>query len=207
MRNLGRRQRKLGATLCALLVVAAVLPPRQTAGAAPAIPTVGVVDFYAISPVAPIVGVIAERFSADDLSTMLARAGTERLTVLPRAAVQQAEREEGWRNADVLRYARLRSLAERLHADRLVVGWIRQLIVNTDSDGGAFPKLGGGPIMASAVLVVQVFDAAGGRIVSEMQTEGEAIGSVRPILTEIVLHRALEPAIAHTVDALTAPAP
>ncbi len=200
------RQRGLGAALGVLLVLAAVPLSRQAAGAAPAVRTIGVVDFYAISPVSPIVGVIPERFAADDLSGMLAQAGEGRIILVARRTVQQAEHELAWHDADVLRYDRLSALAQRLHADRLVIGWIRQLAVAFDSGGDGFPPRGSGPIMATAALTVQVFDAGQGRIVAETRTDGDALGFVRPILTEIVLHRALEPAVAPTLSALTAPA-
>jgi len=207
MHKYSRMRRGQGVGLCALLVLAALLLPWPKAGAGPAAPVVAVVDFYALSPVGPIAGVVPEWFAADDLSRMLAQAGVDRLTVLPRGSVQQAERDLAWRDADVLRYARLSALAERLHADRLVVGWIRQLTLGLDSHSVDFPSLGGGPILASAVVVVQIFDAAQGRIVAQTQTEGDAIGSIRPFLAETVLHRALVPAVGRTLDSLTVSTP
>jgi hypothetical protein len=187
------------AAFSVLLLLAA--GPAPGAAAAPPAATVAVVDFYAITPVPPVSGLIAERFAADDLSAMLAG----RVRVIPRPTVQQAERDLGWRDGDVLKYGRLEELARRLHADRLVVGWIRELVNTSPGSDGTVPRMGNGPIMGFAVLVVQVFDAAQGRIVAQVQGEGDAVGMVRLVLTEQVLHRALAPTVGPLSSALAAP--
>jgi hypothetical protein len=169
-------------------------------------PTVAVVDFYLLSPAAPLLGVVPEWFAADDLSVMLARAGKGQLDLVPRPGVLRAERDIAWQEADVLHYARLAELAGRLQADRLVVGWIRQLNVERDP-GAAFPHLGSGLTLADAVITVQIFDARQGRIVAEIHATGDAVGSVRSWLAKQVLHRALQPTIRPLVSGLTAPEP
>ncbi len=168
-------------------------------------PAVAVIDFYAISPVVPIVGVVPERFAADDLSAMLGRAAAGRITLVPRATVQQAERELRWRDADVLRFARLGDLAQQLRAERLVVGWIKDLTI-TRGTSATLPHTGSGPTNATAVVVVQVFDVAQRRIVTQTESSGFAMGIVRSVIAEEVLHRALEPVVAPTVATLSAPA-
>ena len=189
-----RRGRAPAACMVLLLSAGCLL---GTAEAAPAVPTVGVVRFDMVTPVPPVSGLIADRFAADDLSTMLARAANDRFQVIPRAAVQQAERDIDWRDGDIIRYERMAKLARRLGADRLVVGSIRQLSNSTDDLGDS-----GSPIMGSADVTVQVFDAAQGRIITNSRGHGEAIGAVRAVLTEQVLHRALAVTLASIVPAL-----
>lgn len=188
--------------VCAVLFLLATGP---LPGAAAVPPAAAVVDFYAITPVPPVPGLIAERFAADDLSAMLAQAAAGRIGVIPRRTVERAERDLGWRDGDVLKYGRLAELARRLHADRLVVGWIRELVNSSPGSDGDFPRMGNGPIMGSAVLVVQVFDAAQGRLVAEAPGEGDAVGMVRSVITEQVLHRALAPMVGPLSSTLAAP--
>lgn len=191
------------AIVAAVLTLCAPATPHAAAAVAP-VPTVGVVDFYAISPVLWMGGLFPEQFSADDLAAMLARAGVGRIAVVPRADVLRAERTLGWHDSDVLRFARLSDLAHSLHADRLVVGWIRDLSVGMGDGGGGFPRVGrGSGVSAHAILQVQVFDAARGRIISGMPSEGDAIGLVAYLTAEDALHRALGPTVAPTLDALT----
>ncbi len=176
-------------------------------GASAAIPTVGVVDFYAVSSTPPFLGITPERFTADDLSEMLTRAGTERITVVPRAEVLQAERAIGWHNDDVLHFARIGELAQRLHVDRLVVGWIRDLRVG----GGSrlfFPFPPGDDLISGyAVLQVQVFDAPQGRLVMSKEVTGDSEGIVQTFVAEEAIHRALLPAVAPALEALTGSRP
>ena len=172
--------------VCIALLLLPAGCPVWSADAAPPVPTVGIVTFDTVTPVPPVSGLVAERFAADDLSAMLARAANDRFRVIPRSAVQEAQRDIGWRAGDIIRYERMAKLARRLGADRLVVGSIRQLSNSTDDVAD-----GGGPILGSADVTVQVFDAAQGRIITNARGHGEAIGVVRPVVTEQVLHRAL----------------
>jgi len=56
---------------------------------------------------------------------------------------------------------------------------------------------------ATANLVVQVFSVAQGRIVTEMHTSGFALGAIPVVLTQWVLQRALQPAVAPLISAVT----
>ncbi len=196
-----------GAVACVLAMALAFSPAslRQPTAAA-GIPNVAVVDFYAISPAAGAAGILPERFAADDLSAMLARAGAGRITVVPRQDVRQAQRELGWTTADVLRFARMSALAQRVHADRLAVGWIRELAAQRDAGEGAGvqPRGAAGGTFASAAVHVQVFDAAQGRIIGGAEFRGYAPWRSGPATTmRDVLHRTLEPAVAPTLASLT----
>ena len=198
--------RPVGAAICAALLVLSV-PAAPPHAAAAAVPAVGVVDFYAISPISYLDGLFPERFAADDLSAMLARAGAGRIAVLPRRDVQEAERALAWQNSDAIRFGPLSDLARRLHADRLVVGWIKQLTLDRGG-GDQIPRGGGGGgVEAHTFLQVQVFDAAQGRIVWGAQSEDFAMGIVAYLTAEEVLHRALAPTVGPTLAALTGAAP
>lgn len=207
-RGTGRRPARHAMRMAGWIVVAMLvllgLPLRGSRAAGPAF-TLGVVEFYAISPVGPIVGMIPERTAADDLSDMLARAAGDRFMVVPRGTMQQAEADLRWREDDVLHFARLSDLAARVHADRLVVGWIQQFSVGKDSSGG-FPIPEGGEVTGFTSLVVQVFDAHQGRLVTEVKGTGDARGLVRTVVAEQVLRYALEPIVRSLLPRLT-PAP
>lgn len=197
-----------GAALLVLTLVVAL--PGQAGGAAPAVRMVGVVDFYAQSPLGAYSGLVPERFAADDLSDLLAHAADGRFAVIPRATIGQAEATLRWQNADVLHFDRLRTLARAVGADSLVVGWIPLLVIH---GGGGMPMPrdhdgnGAGPSSADANLVVQVFDAAQGRLVAETRPSASVIGMTRVLLAERVVHEALEPAVPPLLSALTSPAP
>lgn len=188
----------LGALVGMLLAGAGVAACGRAAQAA-AVPVVGVVDFYAPQPIDGALGVVPERFSADDLSAALARAGEGRITVVPRGQVSAAEAALRWRGSDVLNFSRLGALAQRVGADRLVVGWITLFSFSPMDD--ASPP--GGQYLGTVNLVVQVFDAAQGRLV--WQTKGTALGEgiILGLVMQQVLHQALAPTVAPTLAALT----
>jgi hypothetical protein len=151
---------------------------------------VGVADFYAATPLGSFDGSSLERYAADDLSNQVVRAGMGRVAVASRNSVRQAEVSLGWRADDVLRFDRLRSLARAIGADQLVVGWITLLTV----DGGGSD--GGGPPAAEASVVVQVFDAASGQIVSSVSQSASTRLGTRTVMAERTLHVALSPTVA-----------
>lgn len=190
------------AAICSVLLVLWAPGHPHAAGAAPG-PLVGVVDFYALSPLEGFSTMVPERFTADDLSAMLARGGAGRIAVIPRADVEKAERALGWQDADVLKYARLRDLAHQVNAGRLVVGWIKSLRVSHGGGPDLMEHGNTGGAEASTILQIQVFDASQGRIVSGMQFEGDARGLVAYLTAEEALHRALGPAVGPTLAALT----
>src|SRR5437879_7344015 len=161
--------------------------------------------FYAPTPLGAVSGLVPERFAADDFSKMLSGAAAGRFAVIPRAAVGRAETALHWRDADVLRFDRLRALADAAGADWLLVGWISHLVISEGGSGTTMPPDDGGPPMADASLVVQVFDAAQGRVVAETQRSTYDLGGGRTILVERVLHHALESALLPIVSALTVP--
>ncbi len=168
-------------------------------------PTVAVVDFYAPTPVPEFAGVTPERFAADDLSGMLAQAGRDRIILIPRAATEQAEADLRWHEDDVLHFARLSALSRNLHADRLVVGWISQFVVGHEQNREPVMHGGGGPITGFAIVVVQVFDAAQGRIVAETRAEGYGQGALHSLVAQQTLHGALQPAIPFLISTVTSP--
>jgi hypothetical protein len=170
---------------------------------------VGVVDFYAPTPLGAYSGVVPERLAADDLSALLARAPAGRVEVIARATMQQAEGAMRWQEPDVLHFDRLRALARAVSADRLVVGWIPLLQVESGG-GGSVPLSDDGNGLATALvnIVVQVFDEAQARIVGETRQSADiTIGVSRPQLATQVLHVALERAQPDVLRMLTAQAP
>ncbi|GEM_PF-1176071 len=151
---------------------------------------VGVVDFYAPTPLAVIDGVIPERTAADDLSAMLARRG-HGMTVVPRATVLKAEGTMGWREEDALSFDRLVQLGGILGADRLIVGWITTWSVGgetTTPDGDGMP-------FAQASVLVQIFDPGERRLLAERTYSGSSVGMMPGSLTQIVLHNVLAPVV------------
>lgn len=184
-------------------------PPRAgaCARAAPApVPKIGVVDFYALSPLPAFLSLTPQGFVADDLAGLLGRAGTDRIMVLPRSDVMQAQRALGWRTSDVMKYARMADLAQRLGADRLAVGWIRGLNVEREGDHHRFFP-GSDFVWGSADLQVQVFDAAQGRLIMSSEFRGTAAGFVPYLVAEEALHQALVPAVAPALAVLAGGAP
>ncbi len=170
---------------------------------------VGVVDFFAPTPLGTFSGVFPERWAADDLSALLARAPAGRVEVIPRPTMQQAEGAMRWQEPDVLHFDRLRALARAVAADRLVVGWIPLLQVESGG-GGSVPLSDDGNGVATALvnLVVQVFDEAQARVLGETrQSTDITIGISRPQLATQVLHIALERAQPDVLRMLTAQAP
>lgn len=178
---------------CVLAVGAlAVLAP-QVAPAATEPVTLGVVDFYAITPVESVSGLIPERTAADDLHAILARTSDGRYTMIPRDVMQRAEAELHWNEADVVHFARLKALADRVHADRLAVGWIQALSVEGQSTEEP-PFLRSNTLTGFASLVLQLFDASQGRLVAEVRGTGYSVaGVVRARVLEEALDNALEP--------------
>ncbi len=189
--------------VAALLFAMAGLP-QQATRAATEPSALGVVDFYAIVPVETVTGVVPQATAADELSALLARASDSRYTVIPRRAMGEGEAALQWQESDVLRFTRLQALASRVHADRLVVGWIEVLAVGDGSAGTGFPRVAErGTPTGFASLVVQVFDASRGRIVAEVKGTGYAQGLVRARITEAVLENALQPLAGALLPALT----
>ena len=172
-------------TAALAIALMCVLGGRPAAAASPTGPVIGVVDFYAATPLGSFEGGSPERFAADDLSDQLARVGVGRVAVAPRRSVRQAELSLGWRTEDALRFDRLRALAHAIGADQLVVGWITLLVV----EGGGSDA--GGPPSAEASVVVQVFDAASGQIVGSVSGRSSTLLGTRTVLVERSLHLAL----------------
>lgn len=198
--------------LLLVLVMTSVLiltgMPFRSAEAIAAGLTVGVVDFYAQTPLAPFVGITPERFAAEDLSRLLTRAASGGFTVVPASAMQQAQAAMHWQSADVLHFDRLRELAQAVSADRLVVGWISLLDVESGGGHGfPLPHDGEGPPSATVNLVVQVFDRAAGRLVAETHQSASALGATRSQVAAQVLHAALDRGLPEVLRLLLAQAP
>jgi hypothetical protein len=192
------------AALASLALVAPSLPQVEAQGI-----KVGVVDFYAPTPLGAFSGVFPERSAADDLSSLLARAPAGRLEVISRETMQRAEGAMRWQEIDVLHFDRLRALARAVAADRLVLGWIPLLQVEAGGGGSVpVPDDGSGPPTALVNLVVQVFDETQARIVAETRGSAEiTMGLSRSQLCVQVLHTALDRAQPDVLRMLTAQAP
>lgn len=162
--------------------------------AAPRIKTVGVVDFYAPIPLGASEGVTFERFAADDAADLLTRAAGDKLAVITRAVMQQAQTAMRWRDEDVLGSERLSTLARTVRADWLIVGLIPML--NIESRDRRFT--------GEALVVIRIFDATHGRVVAETRKWGSKAGDTRARLAEQVLHKVLESTIASVISTLTA---
>lgn len=176
---------------CALAIV--LVPP---AGSSQAALSVGVVEFYAPTPLGAFPGVALEPFAADDLSRLLARSAPERLAVIPAVTMRRAEFDLHWHTVDALHFDRLRTLAKAVGANRLVVGWIP--LFSVDGSGGRaipVPDGGNGPPTADANIVVQVFDLGEGRLVGQTRQWGSALGLTRWQVATGALHAALERAV------------
>ena len=197
-----RSSRRWGALLVIGMIV--VILHGHASAAAPA-RTIGVVEFYALSPLTPLEGGVPEEYAADDASRILSRIAGDQFEVIPRGTMRQAEAALGWRPWDVLNFSRLGQLAGRVGADDLVVGWIRLLHLDTEGPGIGRPGFGR-LLSGSANVLLQIFDARGGRIAAEAPGDGYAIGQVRAFLAEEVLHQATSQALPR-VFAKLAPAP
>jgi hypothetical protein len=187
------------ATLC-LIALCATAP----VGAQPAAQSVGVVDFYSPTPLPPF-NFTPERYAADDLSALLSR-GAAPYIVIPRATIAQAQAAMRWQEVDVLHFDRLRALAAAVGANRLIVGWIPLLVVH--QGGGVFPSGGdAAPRSADVNLVIQVFDAAQGRLTAERRFAASILGPpTRDLVGQEVLDRALRSAAPAIAPLLTEPA-
>ena len=183
------------ASSCVCWLLLALVPiPQARGSAAPS--TVGVVEFYAPTPVPTFGGFVAESFAAEDLSRLLARSTAGRLTVVPAATMRRAERDMHWQTADALHFERLRALANAVSADRLVVGWIP--LFNVGAGGGsAVPFADDGSEMPTGDvnIVVQVFDPGAGRLAGETRQEGFALGVTFWQVATGALHSALDRSI------------
>lgn len=190
------------------MALAGVLLGVQLGGAAERPPVVGVVDFYAPTPLGTFDGITPERFAADETTRLLAARADGRMVVLPRDEVEKAETALGWHQADALHFNRLQALGRALSADRLVVGWITLLTV--EAGGGhsvLLPDDGNGIPTADATVELQVFDVAQGRLVAHTRQWASAVGFVRYRLAEEVLHKVLALALPSLLGAVTGPLP
>jgi hypothetical protein len=187
-------------TVALLAVLVAVLAGRPT-DAAPA-RTVGVVEFYALSPTPSFGGIVPEEYAAADASRLLPALAGNKAEVISRDTVRQAEVALGWRPWDVLSFSRLAQLAGRIGADELVVGWIRML--HLDTEGPGIGRLGFGQLLSgSATVLLQIFDVRQGRVVAEAPGDGYTIGQVRAFVAEQVLHLATAQALPRVFAKLT----
>jgi hypothetical protein len=182
-----------------VLAVASSVP--AAAGPAPRASRIGAVDFYAVGPIPPVVGLTPEVLAADDLAGQVASSAGAQVTVIPRATVRQAESAMGWRGSDVLRFARLRELARAIDADILLLGWIDRLELDRGGTGGnqghGFPMLTG-----FASVTVQVFDARQGRIVSQVARSAYETGIVSSRVAERLIQRVVEGTVPSVLSAI-----
>lgn len=189
----------LPAALCFALAGGLSIQPAASAPAAVAPadrPIIAVVDFY--SPGALPISVVTdlEPYAADVLTGLLVRGGGNAITVLPRSEVRAEERSLVWRAQDALNYSRLSTLAQALHADRVMLGWITRVSVFRQ-DILAFN--------ADAALNVQMFDARQGRIVWQRETEGFGLAGFPDFAVQIAVERGLSRGLGPAVAAASAP--
>jgi hypothetical protein len=192
--------------IAGLLVVALAAAFLAAGPAAAADHTVAVAVFYAPTPIQPYPGIVPEQYAAASMTAMLATESGGRMTVVPRDQVRAKESELHWHEADVLQFARLGELAHALGADRIVVGWIRELTWNTGGSGGRSDIVGGGTagiLYGLADVVYQVFDAAQGRIVYETRAEGHSVGGTRFTAVQATLDDAGQRGAAQLLGPLT----
>lgn len=183
------------ASACVWWLAFALVPIPQAGGSA-AVPTVGVVVFYAPTPLPILPGVVLESFAAEDLSRLLARSAPGRLTVIPPATMRRAEGDMHWQTVDALHFDRLQALARAVGADRLVVGWIPLFSV-TGAGGRSIPLPGDGgdQPQAEVDIVAQVFDPSAGRLVAETRQTGFTLGITSWQVSTGAVHAALERSI------------
>jgi hypothetical protein len=144
-------------------------------------------------------GIIPEQRAADDLTDLLAVSAGQQVAILSRVAVREAESAIGWQGADVLRFDRLKRLAGMLKVDRLIVGWIQRFVLDRSGTGGQ----GGGHFFSGLVtVVVQVFDAKLGRLVSRVQQSAYEPSATGPEVTERLLRSVLERALSSLLPSL-----
>lgn len=194
--------------LIAGLMVVAMAAAFSAAGTSAADHTVAVAVFYAPSPLETYNGLVPEQYAAASLTAMLGAASGGRVTVVPRDQVRAKESELQWREADALQFTRLGELAHAVGADRVVVGWIRELTWSTGGGGGRgnIDTAGGGTggtVLGLADVVYQVFDAPQGRIVYETRAQGNSVGGLRYTAAAAVLDDAGRRATARLLGPLT----
>jgi hypothetical protein len=134
--------------------LAPIAPPGSMADALSLKPAVGVLDFAAPPTVNSAGTVIPQQFAGDDLSSQLASAAENRFVMLARNDVRQAQAALNWSSVDADRRERLAALAERVHADKLVVG--RITTYNLESEGGGGGRTRG--FTGTTTISVRVFD-------------------------------------------------
>lgn len=156
---------------------------------------VAVPDFYAPGPLPPVEGIIPEEVAANDLTALLSRGAGSNVRVVPREAVRRAEAALRWHSSDVLRFARLGDLGRAVNAGRLVVGRIDRLELDQGGNGGGPGGSGRHFMSGFAVITVQVFDVAQGRIISQVQQSASELGVVRGQVVERLLLHVLERAM------------
>jgi hypothetical protein len=175
----GYQARALVGAACFALgaLVAGIAAPVRAADRA----VIAVADFY--SPGAPPIVQITdpERYAADVSAGALVRAGGDALTVLPRSEVRAAEASLGWHTRDGLNFSRLGALAQALHADRVLVGWINRATVYRQ-DFALFA--------ADAAVNTQVFDTRQGRIIWQRESFGSGLAGLPDFALQIALERA-----------------
>lgn len=175
--------------------LASISPPASVADAFSLKPTVGVLDFDAPPTVNTAGTVIPQRFAADDLSSRLAAAAEGRFVMLARDDVRHAQVALNWRGADGTSRDRLSALAERLHANKLVVG--RITTYHLDHEGG--PGGGARSFSGTANITVRVFDVH----TRQWIWHTTASGSGRANSTAQAARNVLRSAVMRTVDGLT----
>jgi hypothetical protein len=188
------RARARGAVVLALagMLLAGPAAPVRAADR----PIIGVADFYSLGVLPIFLVTDPEQYAADVSAGLLVRAGGDALTVLPRGEVRAAERALGWRSRDALNFSRLEALAQALHADRILVGWISRATVYRQD----FALFAG-----DAVINTQLFDARQGRIVWQRESFGSGLSGLPDFALQIALERAAARGVAAAVPAASAP--
>jgi len=178
------------------MITVGAAPPRLSAQAQD---VVGVVYFYAPTPITPIDSVIPEGYAAATLTVMLSHASSGAFTIIPRDVMSRAEEAMGWQERDALNFGRLSALARAVGATDLVVGWIPLFAVS----GSGPSAVESNPPMGQTTVVVQLFDVAQGRITAETRSYGSSVGALPLILARQAIDDALAPAVPFVAQSLT----
>lgn len=174
------RARALVGAACLMLAGQQLAGPAAPARAADR-PIIAVADFYSPGALPIFLVTDPEQYAADVSAGLLVRAGGDTLTVLPRGEVRAAERSLAWRSRDALNFSRLGALAQALHADQILVGWISRATVYRQD----FALFAG-----DAVINTQLFDARQARIVWQRETYGSGVAGLPDFAVQIALERA-----------------
>jgi hypothetical protein len=200
--NLWAATRAIGPLVLIGILATAVAPIAPPAGVAAALspkPAVGVLDFDAPPTVHSAGTVIPQQFAADDLSSQLGSTGENRFVMLPRNDVRQAQTALNWRGADTGSRQRLGALAERLHADKLVVGRITSYHLSSEGGWGGAARAFSG----NTTVSVRVFDVHSRQWTWQTTASGHGRSSTMGQAARNLMRSAVTPTVSGVATAVS----